>query len=441
MGVPETPADQVPLKVGVDHAFEKVRERGRVVDFRARHGMLGHEVLLRRDLTFDSYDERDRAALESRFLAARRFQAELRHPGILGLKEVFREGDAFYSVFDRLPRGQTLRARVASWRGSSPPLSEFRLLCEGIVGGLAAVHQAGWVHGTVHPDNYIVDQMGEATAIDLGIASPARAADGHDADEPRPLLAVFRYMAPEIAEASDGGTPLTIAADLWSLGTMLFEARYGRHPIRSMPESGSYVNFVAALLTGEVEFPPASSDHESEEEELLRDWLAGLLRRDPAKRPSSAVEALRSLDAILAHLDDRPPLARCFVATPFAEEFDALWREIRLVCAESRVDVVRGDERFTQEDIWGEVADSIASSDFLIAVCARDRGQFNPNVMLEVGFARALRKPTLLLTDDVEALPFDLRTQRALVFTRDQVASPALREQLTELIRAMLGRI
>ena len=40
----------------------------------------------------------------------------------------------------------------------------------------------------------------------------------------------------------------------------------------------------------------------------------------------------------------------------------------------------------------------------------------NPNVMLEIGYARALKKPVLLLTSAPDTLPFDLRTQRALLY-------------------------
>ena len=108
-------------------------------------------------------------------------------------------------------------------------------------------------------------------------------------------------------------------------------------------------------------------------------------------------------------------VARAFVAMPFAEEFDGLWRAIRSACAACRVSATRVDQSHAHENIWDEVCATITSTDFTIAVAAPDATRIpNPNVMLEIGYARALGKPVLLLTDAPETLPFDLRTQRAL---------------------------
>ena len=41
--------------------------------------------------------------------------------------------------------------------------------------------------------------------------------------------------------------------------------------------------------------------------------------------------------------------------------------------------------------------------------------------MIEIGYARALRKPVLLLTDSADTLPFDLRTQRAMLYESTSV--------------------
>ena len=99
---------------------------------------------------------------------------------------------------------------------------------------------------------------------------------------------------------------------------------------------------------------------------------------------------------------------------PFASAFDAVWRAIWSACAMCRVSATRVDQSHLHENIWDEICDAISSSDFTIAVASPDpTGVPNPNVMLEIGYARALRKPVLLLTDAPDTLPFDLRTQRA----------------------------
>ena len=99
------------------------------------------------------------------------------------------------------------------------------------------------------------------------------------------------------------------------------------------------------------------------------------------------------------------------------QEFDRMLRSsFRSACAACRVSTTRVDQSHLHESIWDEICDAIRSSDFLIAVATPDStGVPNPNVMLEIGYARALHKPVLLLTNAPDALPFDFRTQRACV--------------------------
>ena len=64
----------------------------------------------------------------------------------------------------------------------------------------------------------------------------------------------------------------------------------------------------------------------------------------------------------------------------------------------------------------------------------------NPNVMLEIGYARALSKPVLMLTDAPDTLPFDLRTQRALTYKSASVADGEFHHALVAFVRGMTAR-
>jgi predicted Rossmann-fold nucleotide-binding protein len=64
-------------------------------------------------------------------------------------------------------------------------------------------------------------------------------------------------------------------------------------------------------------------------------------------------------------------------------------------------------------------------------------GSVNPNVMYEAGFARALDKPTVLLADDVEAVPFNLRCHRFIGVREDLAAA---REKLADMLADIRGR-
>jgi len=78
---------------------------------------------------------------------------------------------------------------------------------------LTVLHRAGLLHGDVKPANVIVDRAGRATLVDLGLAAPWR--EGTRAAGLTP-----RYAAPELF----AGEPLTVRAEVYSLGATLAEA-------------------------------------------------------------------------------------------------------------------------------------------------------------------------------------------------------------------------
>jgi hypothetical protein len=191
-------------------------------------------------------------------------------------------------------------------------------------------------------------------------------------------------------------------------------------------------------LSGELTFPATSTESA---EQLLQPWLRRLLERAPEHRYADALEAQGDLQAIAAEIDGLRPVARAFVAMPFASTFDALWRAIRSACVACRVAATRVDQSHLRESIWDEICDAIRSSDFTIAVVSQDSaGALNANVMLEIGYARALHRPVLLLTNAVDTLPFDLRTQRALLYKDSLVAGGEFHRELVSFVAGVVAR-
>lgn len=104
----------------------------------------------------------------------------------------------------------------------------------------------------------------------------------------------------------------------------------------------------------------------------------------------------------------------CFVIMQFTEEFDTLYKDvIRPVCESHGYKVVRGDDFYTPGQIMEDVTRSIRSAALIIADVTPD----NANVFYEVGFAHAINKPTILLSDKKrERLPFDISGFRTLFY-------------------------
>ena len=75
-------------------------------------------------------------------------------------------------------------------------------------------------------------------------------------------------------------------------------------------------------------------------------------------------------------------------------------------------DVSRADDLLNQQNILRDILYSIESADLLVA----DLTDSNPNVYYELGLAHALGKPVILLGQDIEEIPFDIRSYRLIMY-------------------------
>lgn len=100
-----------------------------------------------------------------------------------------------------------------------------------------------------------------------------------------------------------------------------------------------------------------------------------------------------------------------FVIMPFQEEFDYLYQNyIKKVCKRINVSCMRADDLYSSKPIMQDIWSLIYNSKVVIADCSTK----NPNVMYELGIAHAIGKEVILITQDVNDIPFDLRHLRHL---------------------------
>jgi nucleoside 2-deoxyribosyltransferase len=89
------------------------------------------------------------------------------------------------------------------------------------------------------------------------------------------------------------------------------------------------------------------------------------------------------------------PKPFCFVLMPFSESFSDIYElGIKEACNDAGAYCERVDEQIFQERILDRIYNQIAKADIIIA----DMTGKNPNVFYEVGYAHALGKNTILLT-------------------------------------------
>ena len=126
-----------------------------------------------------------------------------------------------------------------------------------------------------------------------------------------------------------------------------------------------------------------------------------------------------------------PPKA--FVVMQFSPEYNELYEEvIKHTCMKFGLEVVRADDMFTSSQILEDIIKSIKESSVVIADITAD----NPNVFYEVGYAHAINKPTILLSDKKRIkLPFDVSGFRTLFYENSIGGKRAVEENLYKYLQ------
>ena len=134
------------------------------------------------------------------------------------------------------------------------------------------------MHRDVKPANVLLDGD-HAWLTDFGAGKDLAGRDTRTA--PGRWVGTVDYVAPELLD----GTDATPAADVYSLGCVLFEALTGRVPFPRDTE-------VATLWAHRYEPPPSTTDARPGLPRALDEVLRRMLAKEPAERPASAGEAL-----------------------------------------------------------------------------------------------------------------------------------------------------
>ena len=217
----------------------------------------------------------------ARFKREAAVAAKLRHPNIIKIYTIGREGDAVYFAMDFLPTG------LADKLEAMPHLSEEAVVQIGmdVSRALGFAHREGVIHRDIKVDNIMFDEHGNAVVADFGIA---RALSGYTNQTGTGMVVgTPQYFAPEQARAK----PLDGRADIYSLGVTLYRAATGR-----LPFVGDDWYEVARQHVEEAPAPPRSLNPtltEGFETVLLR-----CLAKRPDDRPTTGEQLLDELEVV-----------------------------------------------------------------------------------------------------------------------------------------------
>jgi hypothetical protein len=182
-------------------------------------------------------------------------------------------------------------------------------LARQVFAGLHAAHSAGVVHRDVKPANILLSCDGTiAKLMDFGIAKIQNMAE-LDAELFRTgtgqgLIGTPMYASPEQAYVRSVISP---AADLYSMGLVLYEMLTGRIPFETQANAWAYVS----CHMKEQPLPLAEASPDTKDlPARLHTLLETLLEKKPEDRPESAAAVTLELDAILDDIDSSQPTGR-----------------------------------------------------------------------------------------------------------------------------------
>lgn len=278
-------------------------EGGMAIVYRGRHTLVDRPVAIK----IMNAETASNPSMRERFRREAKNAAAVQHPHIIEIDDFGETDDGTCFMVMELLDGCVLTDLIE--RGPMPA-PDVALLGGQIAQGLARAHDFDVIHRDLKPDNVFVcnpdSDNPNVKLLDFGIARSMHDPRLTNAGE---IFGTPQYLAPERITSIDAGP----SADLYALGTILFEMLCGRTPFDADDIPTFFIKHMK-------ETPPRPSSLAPQCPRRLEELILALLEKKPEDRPVDAHAVIKELTALAPKEGPRSvaPPARSSVVTKAA---------------------------------------------------------------------------------------------------------------------------
>ncbi|MDI1241951.1 MAG: serine/threonine-protein kinase, partial [bacterium] len=211
--------------------------------------------------------------------------ASINHPNVATVYSV-EEFDGIKFITMEYVEGRTLD-RLTPEGGLA--IKMFLEWLEPIAHALLAAHKGGVIHRDIKPGNIMISADGTPKILDFGLAQFEQSLAGNhsvakDITAPGQIIGTPSYMSPEQAEGSE----VDVRSDIFSFGTVMYEALTGKRPFRGSSQG----LIVKAVVHSD---PEPITKYRSDVPPALNKMVERCLEKSPGKR----FQSMRDIRSIL----------------------------------------------------------------------------------------------------------------------------------------------
>lgn len=238
------------------------------------------------------YDRQNVAGLKHEYEVGK----TLDHPAVIHTYEFANTNNGAYILLEFFKTPNLKQQIVGGYKKLLPRLKE--ILVEAAA-GLAHMHEKGWIHRDVKPDNFLVNDANQVKLIDFNLSRRQQGALGKLFGGKTPVQGTHSYMAPEQIRGQNVGPQ----ADIYSLGCMIHECLTGKPPFTASSPN----ELLAKHLKTK---PPQLTVFDKNIHPELNDFVQLLMSKDPKNRPPTMKDVqMRLRTTRFFHQPPQPPVA------------------------------------------------------------------------------------------------------------------------------------